>query len=349
MSLNLTALNFRYPGTDIGIHDIDLFIGHGELVAVIGSSGSGKTTLLKLIAGFESAQSGSVSIDGEEITHLPVRERQLGIVFQSYALFPHMTAWENVAYPLKVRKFNREDRRKKAFEALARVGLDGFENRHPTTMSGGQQQRVALARALVFTPKALLLDEPLSALDASLRGEMRDEILRLQREFNIATIHITHDQEEALSMADRVAVMEAGRLVQVATPLELYDNPATRTIAGFVGESNLWEGSIVSVDAVNLPFGRLQTRPHGLKIGQSTTVLVRPENVRIGQNEKGCNHFTGTVVRDRFFGASRRFDLAVGPHIIKGQTGHRCPIDSVNIHPDDVKLLENLKTEQKGE
>jgi putative spermidine/putrescine transport system ATP-binding protein len=340
MSLTINALNFRYPGTNVGVHDIDLSIGDGELLAVIGSSGSGKTTLLKLIAGFETAASGSVAVDGQDITGLPVRDRQLGIVFQSYALFPHMTAWENVAYPLKIRKIARGERRDKAFDALARVGLRGLEERRPPFLSGGQQQRVALARALVFAPKVLLLDEPLSALDAGLRGEMRDEILRLQREFNISTVHITHDQEEALSMADRVAVMEAGRLVQVATPLELYDNPATRSVAGFVGESNLWEGTVISEDTVELPFGTLKTEPHGMASGRAVTVLVRPENVRIGAGGDGCNHFGGAVVRDRFFGASRRFDLAVGPSVIQGQTGLRCPIESVSICPGDVKLLE---------
>lgn len=341
MSLTIERLNFRYPGTDIGVHDINLSIGHGELLAVIGSSGSGKTTLLKLIAGFETADNGRVFIDGEDITRLPVRHRRLGIVFQSYALFPHMTAWENVAYPLKIRKHGQSERRDKAFEALARVGLAGFEDRRPPILSGGQQQRVALARALVFAPKILLLDEPLSALDASLRGEMRDEILRLQREFDIATIHVTHDQEEALSMADRVAVMESGRLVQVATPLELYDNPATRSVAGFVGESNLWDGAVVSEDTVEVAFGLLKTEPHGFGIGRRVTVMVRPENVRIGGGEDGCNHFHGTVVRDRFFGATRRYDLAVGAGIILGQTGQRRPIESVKISPEDVRLLES--------
>ncbi len=339
MSLNLEKVTFTYPGTSVGVFDIDLAIADGELLAVIGSSGSGKTTLLKLIAGFETAHHGSIRLDGTAITHLPVRERQLGVVFQSYALFPHMTAWQNVAYPLKIRKIASQKRRHLAVEALERVGLKGFEERQPQTLSGGQQQRVALARALVFQPKALLLDEPLSALDASLRADMRDEIRRLQREFSISTVHITHDQEEALSMADRVAVMEAGRLVQIATPLELYDQPATRSVANFVGEANLWEGETASSTSVRLPFGLLATAPHDYAPGRRVTVLVRPENITVGPGPDGINVFKGGIVRDRFLGAVRRYDLAVGEAVILGQTGIRGDIDAISIRPEHIRLL----------
>ena len=228
MAIEIAGASFVYPGTEVGVFDVDLEVGDGELVAVIGASGSGKTTLLKLIAGFLRPDRGRIALGGRDVTSLPVRERHLGIVFQSYALFPHMTAWQNVAYALKVRGVSRPERRRQAYASLASVGLRGFEERLPGTLSGGQQQRVALARALAFRPKGLLLDEPLSALDAALRVEMRDEIRRIQQEHAISTMHITHDQEEALSMADRVAVMESGRLVQVATPRELYDRPATR-------------------------------------------------------------------------------------------------------------------------
>jgi len=339
MSLALENVTFTYAGTSAGVFDINLYIDDGELLAVIGSSGSGKTTLLKLIAGFEVARQGRIQLDGEDITRRPVRERQLGVVFQSYALFPHMAAWQNVAYPLKIRSINPSERRRLACEALERVGLKGFEERLPQTLSGGQQQRVALARALVFQPKALLLDEPLSALDAGLRSDMRDEIRRLQREFSIATVHITHDQEEALSMADRVAVMEAGRLVQIATPLELYDRPATRSVANFVGEANLWEGVVVSADSVELPFGRLQTGLHNYANGTRVTVLVRPENIAVGHTAEDANRFTGRIVRDRFLGAVRRYDLAIENSVILGQTGTRGPIDAVSIRPEHVRLL----------
>jgi putative spermidine/putrescine transport system ATP-binding protein len=339
MSLTLENLTFTYPGTSSGVFDINLSIADGELLAVIGSSGSGKTTLLKLIAGFEIAGRGRILLDGNDITRLPVRGRQLGVVFQSYALFPHMTAWQNVAYPLKLRKTTPEKRQQLAFEALDRVGLKGFEERSPQTLSGGQQQRVALARALVFQPKALLLDEPLSALDASLRSDMRDEIRRLQREFSISTVHITHDQEEALSMADRVAVMEDGRLIQIATPLELYDRPATRSVADFVGEANLWEGVVASEDSVQLPFGLLKTEPHDYAPGRQVTVLVRPENITVGQTDAPVNLFRGQIVRDRFLGAVRRYDLSVDDSVILGQTGIRGRIDAVSIRPEHVRLL----------
>lgn len=339
MSIDLKNVNFVYPGTQMGVFDINLTVADGELVAVIGASGSGKTTLLKLIAGFEPIQSGEIHLNDEDVSRLPVRDRHLGVVFQSYALFPHMTAWQNVAYPLKIRRIDPTRRHRLAIEALARVGLTGFENRRPHSLSGGQQQRIALARALVFQPKALLLDEPLSALDAGLRSEMRDEIRRLQREFNISTVHITHDQEEALSMADRVAVIEHGRLVQVASPRDLYDAPATRSIAGFVGEANLWDGTVTAPDAVDVAFGRLSTMPHGLEKGRLVTVLVRPENICVGVDRSAANTFTGNVVRDRFLGAVRRYDLAIGDSVILGETGIRGTIEVVSIRPEDVRLL----------
>jgi len=339
MSIALESVTFRYPGTEVGVFDIDLEVTDGELLAVIGASGSGKTTLLKLIAGFVSPASGRVLLDGEDVTSIPVRARQLGIVFQSYALFPHMSAEQNVAYPLKVRAVPAAERKRLAAAALELVGLEQFRDRRPFTLSGGQQQRVALARALVFQPKALLLDEPLSALDAGLRGEMRDEIQRLQREYRIATLHVTHDQEEALSMADRVAVMEAGRLVQVATPRELYDAPATRKVAAFVGKANLWDGRVESGDSVRVTFGLLRTLPHHYPAGESITVLVRPERVAVGPAPDGGNSFSGRVVRDRFLGAVRRYDLAVADSIIFGETGRRGRIDSVHIEPEHVQLL----------
>ena len=225
--IEMEGVTFTYPGGNAGVRDIDLTIAAGELLAVIGPSGCGKSTLLRLIAGFLEPDAGTIRIGGRDMSGVSARERNLGIVFQNYALFPHMTALDNAAYPLKVRSIASAERRERAREVLQAVGLAGFIDRLPSGLSGGQQQRVALARALVFRPRALLLDEPLSALDAALRIEMRDEIRRIQREFQIATLHITHDQQEALSMADRVAVMRQGRIVQIAPPRELYERPAT--------------------------------------------------------------------------------------------------------------------------
>ena len=339
MSLTIDQLQFTYPGSTAGIFDIDLTVKTGELLAVIGASGSGKTTLLKLIAGFETADAGQITLNDTDITHSPVQHRELGLVFQSYALFPHMSAWQNVAYPLKVRKIPPPRRRGRAFEALERVGLRGFETRKPLTLSGGQQQRVALARALVFAPRALLLDEPLSALDAGLRSEMRDEILRIQRDFGIATLLITHDQEEALSMADRVAVMQQGRIVQVARPKKLYDSPRNRFVAGFVGEANLWEGRVENHRQVSLDFGALAVPSHNLPAGTPVTVMVRPEHVIPQSGEDQINTFQGPVVADRFLGAVRRFDLAVGNALIQGQTDCRDHINVVHIRPEHIRLL----------
>ena len=339
MAIELRDVSFVYPRTDAGIFNINMTVDDGELMAVIGASGSGKTTLLKLVAGIITPLSGNVLIDGEDVTTVPIRKRKLGIVFQSYALFPHLTVEENVAYPLKVRKIPVDERGRKAAQALVRVGLDGFRNRRPMTLSGGQQQRVALARALVFQPRALLLDEPLSALDAGLRSEMRDEIQRLQREQHLATIHITHDQEEALSLADRIAVMENGRLVQVATPQTLYDYPAARSVAAFVGQSNLWEATIESDRTIRLQFGTLQTRPHDLAAGTQVTALVRPEKIEIGPASDGTNTIEGRLTRDRFLGSVRRFDLKAGNTVFLGETDFRGDIAVVHIQPGNIQLI----------
>jgi putative spermidine/putrescine transport system ATP-binding protein len=320
------------------VFDVTLGLRAGELVALIGASGCGKSTLLKLIAGFLAPDRGAVRIAGRDVTGLRPRERQLGVVFQSYALFPHMTAWENVAYPLKVRGEAGAERRRRALAALDLVGLGALAGARPGRLSGGQQQRVALARALVFRPRALLLDEPLSALDAAMRLEMRDEIRRLQREHGIATLHITHDQEEALSMADRVAMMRDGRVEQIGSPRDLYDRPASRAVAAFVGHANLWDAVVEGPTAVATSRGRLTTPPHGLATGTAVAVLIRPERVRLGPGAGG-NGFRGRVRRDRFLGAVRRFDFEVAGGVITGETGERGDIEAVHIPPEAVQLL----------
>ncbi len=335
----LEDVSFTYPGTNIGVHDINLGIRAGELLAVIGPSGCGKSTLLKIIAGFVQPSRGRVIIAGKDAAGIPPRERNIGIVFQSYSLFPHMTALENVAYPLKLRGQPAAARQAMARDILGRVGLKDQAGKLPAQLSGGQQQRVALARALVFDPQALLLDEPLSALDAALRVEMRDEVRRLQRLHKIATMHITHDQEEALSMADRVAVMRDGRLVQVDAPKALYARPANRDIAAFIGHANLWRGRIVSATSVETPFGRLQTAAHGLATGAAVDVLVRPEKLAIGPAADGINTLTGTVTRDRFLGSFRRFDFETGGTKLLGETGDMADITTIHIAPDAIQLL----------
>ena len=337
-TLALEDVAFAYPGSGFRIEGLDLAVAPGELVAVIGSSGSGKSTLLKLAAGFLAPTRGRIVIDGADVTGTPPRMRDLGVVFQAYALFPHMTALENVAYPLKVRGV--EGRREQAMRMLGVVGLAALAERRPDQLSGGQQQRVALARALVFRPRALLLDEPLSALDAALRGEMRDEIRRLQREHAIATLHVTHDQEEALSMADRVVVMREGRIEQAGTPRQLYEAPRTRWVAAFVGRANLWDG-VVRETAVETPIGLLRAGALRLPHGTRVTVVVRPEGVRLGAAPDGANTFRGRLVRDRFLGATRRYDLEVSGGTIIGETPEAAAVDVVHIPPDRVQVIPN--------
>lgn len=338
-TLTLNGVAFAYPGSPFRLTDIELAVAPGELVAVIGASGCGKSTVLKLVAGFLAPLRGRVLIDGMDVTAMPPRARSLGVVFQAYALFPHMTAWENVAYPLKVRGLAADERRQRAFKMLDVVGLSDFAHRRPPELSGGQQQRIALARALVFQPRALLLDEPLSALDAALRIEMRDEIRRLQREHAIATLHITHDQEEALSMADRIVVMRAGRIEQVGSPRELYERPRTRWVASFVGHSNLWDGVVRAPDAIETPIGIVRMRDAALTPGTRATILVRPERIRLGPAADGVNNFTGKVTRDRFLGALRRYDLSVAGGSIVGETADAGAIETVHIPPERVQVI----------
>jgi putative spermidine/putrescine transport system ATP-binding protein len=339
-TLTLEDVAFAYPGSGFRIDRLDLSVAPGELVAVIGASGSGKSTVLKLAAGFLAPSRGRVVIDGADVTGAPPRMRELGVVFQAYALFPHMTALENVAYALKVRGVDRRERREQAMRMLELVGLVMLAGRRPDELSGGQQQRVALARALVFRPRALLLDEPLSALDAALRGEMRDEIRRLQREHAIATLHVTHDQEEALSMADWVVVMREGRIEQAGTPRQLYEAPRTRWVASFVGRANLWDGVVRDAAAVATPIGLLRAGALRVPVGARVTVLVRPENVRPGAAPNGANTFRGRVVRDRFLGATRRYDLEVAGGTIVGETSESDAVDVVHIPPDRVQVIQ---------
>jgi len=342
MSIDVENLNFRYAG-GAGLDSINLSVAPGEFCAVIGPSGCGKTTLLQLIAGFLSAGSGTIRLGGVDVVGTPPRLRDLGVVFQNYALFPHMSAVENVAYPLKLRGVARAERLLRAGEALERARLSGFADRMPSQLSGGQQQRVALARALVFRPRALLLDEPLSALDAAHRAAMRDEIRQVQREHDIATLHVTHDQEEALSIADRVAVMCGGHLLQAAPPRELYDRPVNRFVAGFVGHANLFDGTVAADGTVETAVGRFRAEESVPPPGSRVTVLIRPEAVEC-LTAPNAESDTGTVIygdvgRDRFLGSLRRFDLIVAGGTILGETSSREPILGVRVPPRAVHLL----------
>ncbi len=338
-AVELRGATFRYPGGKAGIFDLSLEIAPGELVVCIGPSGCGKTTLLRMIAGFLPLELGSVHLAGADVTAAGVRARQCGVVFQSYALFPHMSVRDNVAYALRVRDVPLAERRRRADAMLEVVGLTGMGDRLPAQLSGGQQQRVALARALVFEPRALLLDEPLSALDAATRLAMRDEIRRIQKQQAIASLLITHDQDEALSLADRVAVLRDGRLVQIAPPQDLYDRPADAFVASFVGRANLLDGVVTGDDTVDTAVGRITTPRHGHAAGQKVCLLVRPERVVPAAGPAGKNVFPARVLHDRFFGATRQIELAVGAATLKTETAVREDIAHVHVPPEAVQFL----------
>ncbi|TFD53424.1 ABC transporter ATP-binding protein [Cryobacterium frigoriphilum] len=293
----------------------DLTIQAGEFVALLGPSGSGKTTALRVLAGLEGADAGSISINGTDVSALPTNKRDMGMVFQSYSLFPHLTAGENVEFGLRMRRVGAGERRSRAADALTLVGLSAHADRFAHQLSGGQQQRVALARALVTEPRVLLLDEPLSALDAKVRVQLRDEIRRIQTELGITTLFVTHDQDEALAVADRVAVMQNGRIEQVGTPEELYTRPASPFIADFVGLSNRLPGLVrygfAEVHGVSLP---LVDPSH---LDGPVQVSIRPEDIEFVAPGHGTGHGTvhGTdqsvgiaavVVSSSFLGSLRR-------------------------------------------
>lgn len=283
-------------GSVKAVDGVDLDINQGEFITLLGPSGSGKTTVLRMIAGFEVPDGGTIALKGTDITNLPPYERDVNTVFQDYALFPHMDVITNIEYGLRIAKVPKDERRKRALEALAQVRLEGYENRKPSQLSGGQRQRVALARALVKRPAVLLLDEPLGALDLKLRQQMQIELKELQREVGITFIFVTHDQEEALTMSDRIAVFDKGKIQQLDRPAAIYERPTNEFVAGFVGISNL-----ISGDAAE----RL--------IGKRGTFTVRPEKIAIDVRANDPRT-TGTIKEVEYLGPSTRFlvDLEVG-------------------------------------
>jgi len=345
-AVTLEGLSFRYPGSHAGVADVDLTIHPGEMLVCIGPSGCGKTTLLRLVAGFLRPQAGRIAIAGRDMTAADARSRQCGIVFQSYALFPHMSVRDNVAYPLRVRGVPSAERATRAGKMLELVGLADLAGRLPAALSGGQQQRVALARALVFEPAALLLDEPLSALDAATRVAMRDEIRRVQRERGIATLLITHDQDEALSLADRIAVMRDGRLVQVGTPQSIYDRPASGFVATFVGRANVLDATASGPDRVDTPLGTLATPPHGLVSGATASILIRPERIEpAGEGDAGDNLIEVAIEQDKFFGATRALVARAGTGRLAIETASREAVRRVRIPRDAIQFLDGNSKE----
>ncbi len=292
----------RVFGATRALNEMSLEIAPGELVALLGPSGCGKTTALRIVAGFEYADAGEVLIDGKDISGVPAAKRDMGMVFQSYSLFPNMTALDNVAFGLRMRKIGGGARRKRAAELLDMVGLSAQAGQWPHQLSGGQQQRVALARALAIEPRVLLLDEPLSALDAKVRLQLREQIRTLQQRLGTTTLFVTHDQEEALSMADRVGVMQAGRLEQVAEPAELYSRPATVFVAEFVGTMNRLPAELGGGGTVVTVLGTTVPAQDGGPASGPVDALVRPENLTVAAAEDGNGIVTGRT----FLGAVTR-------------------------------------------
>jgi iron(III) transport system ATP-binding protein len=307
--LSLAGLTKRFGNASV-VRDVSLDVARGELLCVLGPSGCGKTTLLRLIAGFEVADTGSIRQAGAEISALPPEARDFGIVFQSYALFPNRTAARNIGFGLETLQLNKAERAARIRELLALVGLDGHADKYPSQLSGGQQQRVALARALALSPGLLLLDEPLSALDANVRANLRDELRQLQRRIGITSIMVTHDQQEALSIADRVVVMNAGRIEQIGTPAELYQRPANLFVARFLGEVNALHVSAISGNLVQA--GAMTFRlPAALPQGESRAFLCfRPSAVRVGPDEATSSATArGKVVATAFLGDRLRIEI----------------------------------------
>ncbi|MFI5958536.1 ABC transporter ATP-binding protein [Cryptosporangium sp. NPDC051539] len=303
----LTGLR-RTFGTVHALDGLDLTLSPGELVALLGPSGCGKTTALRVLAGLEDADAGTVTVGGKDLTRVPANKRNMGMVFQAYSLFPHLTAVQNVEFGLRLRRISSSERRKRASEALELTGLSAQSGRYPHEMSGGQQQRVALARALAIRPAVLLLDEPLSALDAKVRVQLRDEIRRIQLEVGTTTLFVTHDQEEALAVADRVGVMRAGNLEQIGPPEEVYARPSTAFVAEFVGLSNqlpgvVGAGGTVEVLGQVLPLAQTDIAAKGTPV----TAYVRPEAVQISADDTG----DARVVAAAFLGPSSRVTVTM--------------------------------------
>ena len=308
----------RHYGPVVALDHLDLTLQPGELIALLGPSGCGKTTTLRLLAGLEDADTGRITVAGRDITHLSASKRDMGMVFQAYSLFPHMTVRQNVAFGLRLRRVGSAERDRRALEMLDLVGLSTQADRYPHQLSGGQQQRVALARALAIEPQVLLLDEPLSALDAKVRAQLRDEIRRIQLEVGITTLFVTHDQEEALAIADRVGVMREGRLEQLASPTEVYSRPATSFVAEFVGLSNRLDGEVrggeVTVRDRTLPLVD-RSVPDG-----PVVALVRPEAVTMAPDASAdSSPLAGTVIAITFLGATSRVTVDLGDTTVLAQ------------------------------
>ena len=338
-AITFTGITKRF-GSVIGVDHIDLQVEAGEFLSLLGPSGSGKTTLLMMLAGFETPSSGSIALGGRDLTHVPPNKRGIGMVFQRYALFPHMSVAQNVAFPLKMRGLGKDEMAPLVEQALARVRLQDYGARMPAQLSGGQQQRVAVARALVFQPPVLLMDEPLGALDKKLREELQIEIKKLHESLGVTIIYVTHDQEEALTMSDRIAVMDQGRIQQLGSPVSLYHEPETGFVADFIGKMNFLKGvvtgigdreAIIEVSGQSIAVPRSQFGGRGdLTTGSPVRVAARPETLSTSQSPDGA--IPGEIETSIFLGSHRTL-------IVRMQDGTQLQIQSSSARgTDDADL-----------
>ncbi|MDP1732485.1 MAG: ABC transporter ATP-binding protein [Devosia sp.] len=307
-------------GGNTVVHGVDLGFGKGEFISLLGPSGCGKTTILRMIAGFERPTAGRIVVEGKDITHLSPNQRKIGMVFQAYALFPNMNVADNIGFGLKVAGIPRDKARARVAEMLALIGLSGFEKRFPFELSGGQQQRVALARALAPRPRMLLLDEPLSALDAKIRVSLREQIRAIQRELGITTIFVTHDQEEALSISDRIVVLNAGKVEQFGTPFEVYNRPASRFVATFVGTLNTLQATVADAAkktvAIDGQVVTIPALPATARSGETVALTMRPEAIAIANGVPRDIVLDGTVSEVNFLGSVIRLKIDLGANAI---------------------------------
>jgi putative spermidine/putrescine transport system ATP-binding protein len=346
-----------YDGRSLVVRDLNLEVAQGEFLTLLGPSGSGKTTTLMMLAGFEKPDLGDILVDGKRITDVPVHKRGIGVVFQSYALFPHMTVAENLAYPLRVRGASKAEINEKVRKVIDTVKLKGFEDRKPTQLSGGQKQRVALARAIVFEPRLVLMDEPLGALDKQLREHMQYEIKKLHERLGITMVYVTHDQNEALTMSDRIAIFSDGVIQQLAPPVELYERPSNSFVANFIGENNQFFGKLSDargeacvVDVKGVGAIKAVGRKSVSQVGQSLSISVRPERVVLGEAAAQFeNHFPCRVVDRIFQGDLVRVtlrapsdDIILAKVINKRGADHPLEVDSIVVagfHPEDCSAF----------
>ena len=335
--LVLEGISKRF-GDTIAVDDLALSASPGEFIAILGPSGCGKTTTLRMIAGFEHPDAGRIYIDGLDVTDVPPQRRNIGVVFQSYALFPHMTVFRNVAFGLEMRNVGRAEITASVESTLSLVRLGELAGRYPHQLSGGQQQRVALARALAIRPRLLLLDEPLSNLDAKLRDDMREEIRRIQREVGITAIFVTHDQSEAFALADRVAVMDQGRLQQIADPMSIYQNPANATVSSFIGQSNILDGRVVEVTAEHVRVAlddrvQLLCRGLGLSCGARCKAYVKHERMSLlrSRPEMPENSLAGRIVGKTYLGEATSYAIATDGLTLKAVIPNRAGFEHFEV------------------